>query len=375
MLPSPRPIDIGGQPVWPPVVLAPMAGVTNVAYRAICQRFGATLTVNEMVTARALVEGNPKTMRMLQFGDEPIRSMQLYGVDPTTMAQAVRRCVDEFGVAHIDLNFGCPVPKVTRHGGGAALPFKRPLLRAILAAAVAAAGKVPVSAKFRMGIDAAHLTFHDSGRIAQEEGCAWVALHARTADELYSGSAHWDAIAELVHELTIPVLGNGDIWHAADAVQMMNNTGCAGVVIGRGCLGNPWLFRDLAGLFQGEPVQAPPLLGEVVDVMVEHLARLVAWAGPHLGVREFRKHTGWYLKGYPVGSELRSELHRLEDQVSVVAALGALDPKMARTPGAQHAKRGHVRGPRPVSLPQGWLDDPCAITTLDPAAESASSGG
>ncbi|HEX9259340.1 MAG TPA: tRNA dihydrouridine synthase DusB, partial [Acidimicrobiales bacterium] len=241
-------LRIGSLTVDPPVVLAPMAGVTNAPFRALCRRFGAGLYVSEMVLAAAVVHGNAKTARMTSFApDESPRSIQLYGTDPDVVAAAASRLVDEAGVDHIDLNFGCPMPKVTRRGGGAAVPAKPRLLRRIVAAAVRAAGPVPVTMKFRVGLHEGLTTYVEAGRIGEGEGCAAVALHARTAEQCYSGRASWRAIASLKEAVTtIPVLGNGDIWVADDALAMLAATGADGVVVGRGCLGRPWLFRDLA---------------------------------------------------------------------------------------------------------------------------------
>src|SRR5690606_30077985 len=249
-------LQLGPLRVWPPVVLAPMAGVTNYPFRALCRRFGAGLYVSEMITARPLVEGNQKTLRLADFGpDETPRSLQLYGVNPHYVNGAVRRLVGEGRVDHIDMHFGCPVPKVTRRGGGSAIPVKPRLLAAIVRAAVQAAGsngqQVPVTIKFRLGIDDELITFRDAGRVGEEEGCAAVGLHARTAAQLYDGVARWEHIGEMKSVVRIPVLGNGDIWEAQDALLMMRTTGCDGVIVGRGCLGRPWLFRDLADVFQG----------------------------------------------------------------------------------------------------------------------------
>ena len=256
----PTELKLGPHLVDPPVVLAPMAGVTNVAYRSLCREQGAGLYVCEMITSRGLVERDETTLSMLAFDPaETVRSVQLYGVDPATMARAATILCAEHGVQHIDLNFGCPVPKVTRKGGGAVLPWKRRLLRAILDKTVAAAApyQVPVTMKTRKGIDDDHLTFLEAGAIAEDAGCAAIALHGRTADQHYSGAADWDAIAELTAHVGIPVLGNGDIWEASDALRMMEQTGCAGVVVGRGCLGRPWLFRDLAAAFAGRARAGP----------------------------------------------------------------------------------------------------------------------
>ncbi|HEX4866970.1 MAG TPA: tRNA dihydrouridine synthase DusB [Acidimicrobiales bacterium] len=370
------PLHIGPLAVAPPVVLAPMAGVTDAPFRGLCSQFGAGLYVSEMITARALVERNAKTLAMLRFdGAEDTRSVQLYGTDPRTLGEAVRFLIGDLGVDHVDMNFGCPVPKVTRKGGGSALPVRRRLLRDIVRTAVAAAGDVPVTIKFRMGVDDEILTYLETGRIAEDEGVAAIALHARTAEQLYSGQARWEAIAALkAHVTSIPVLGNGDIWEASDALAMMVETGCDGVVIGRGCLGRPWLFRDLADAFAGRPVQPPPRLGEVAAVMRDHAERLVAWSGEPGGMKSFRKHAGWYLTGYPVGSQLRQRANLVATLADLEAILGRLDPDATIRDNALRAPRGHTNGPRPVHLPDGWLalrDDP----TPPEGAELLASGG
>jgi nifR3 family TIM-barrel protein len=372
-----RGLRIGTLEVAEPVVLAPMAGVTNAPFRRLCRRYGGGLFVSEMITARALVEGNEKTLRLAAFAeDECPRSIQLYGVDPATMSEATRRLVGEGRVDHIDLNFGCPVPKVTRHGGGAALPVRRKLLTRILRSTVEAAGDVPVTAKFRMGTDDEHLTFLDTGRIAAAEGCAAIALHARTAEQLYAGEARWWAIGELRTAVTdIPVLGNGDIWEASDAVAMIEATGCDGVVVGRGCLGRPWLFAELAAALRGDAAPPPPTLGEVGTVMLEHFDLLATWTGEPHAVRDFRKHTGWYLTGYPVGSEVRAGLSQMSSRAQLADVVGALDPAVEVMPNGLRARRGHSQGPRPVALPQGWYDMADSEARLDDAAESTSSGG
>jgi nifR3 family TIM-barrel protein len=229
-----------------------MAGVTNAPFRALCREFGPGLVyVNEMVMATALVHGNARTQRMVTFApDESPRSLQLYGSDPVMMGEAAARLADNGIVDHIDINFGCPAAKVTRRGGGAAVPLKRNLLRAILRETVRNAKGIPVTCKFRMGVNDDLITYLDTGTIAAEEGVAWVALHARTAEQHYAGLARWDAIAQLKrHVPDMQVLGNGDVWDARDALRMIEHTGCDGVVVGRGCLGRPWLFRDLVDAF------------------------------------------------------------------------------------------------------------------------------
>ena len=373
------PLRIGPLTVDPPVVLAPMAGVTNAPFRRLCRRYGGGLYVSEMITARALVEGNAKTVRMITFApDEQPRSLQLYGTDPAVLGEAVHRLAGGGLVDHIDLNFGCPAPKVTRRGGGAALPVKRALLRAIVRACVGAAQPygVPVTMKFRMGVRDDVLTSVDAGRIGEEEGVAAVALHARTAEQLYSGAARWDAIAELKAAVTaIPVLGNGDIQEAADALAMVAETGCDGVVVGRGCLGRPWLFGELEAVFAGREPAPAPWLGEVIIVMAEHARLLADWLGEDGGLRDFRKHTGWYLTGYPVGPAVRRRLAAVSSLSELDDLLATLDPSLEVVPGGLRAHRGHTNGPRPVHLPHGWLDDPDDLTPLPSEADALVSGG
>jgi len=363
-----------------PVVLAPMAGVTNAPFRAMCRELAPGLIyVNEMVMASALVNGNAKTQRMITFADgESPRSLQLYGSDPVTMGEAVRRLCDADRVDHVDLNFGCPAAKVTRKGGGAAVPAKPRLLRSILRAAVGAAAPygVPVTAKFRMGLTDDLLTFRLTGRIAAQEGVAAIALHARTAEQHYAGAADWAAIGELKDAVTeIPVLGNGDIWEAADALAMMRATGCDGVVIGRGCLGRPWLFADLVAVLNGLAPAPTPLLGQVVETMARHARLLAGHLGENLAMRDFRKHTSWYLTGYPVGGEVRRRFSNVSTLAELDDLIAALDPTLTVVRGGERIRRGHTNGPIRVALPAGYLDDPDDATPPDDADVMALSGG
>jgi nifR3 family TIM-barrel protein len=298
---------------------------------------------------------------MLVFDElEDIRSVQLYGTDPAYVGKATEILCAEYGVAHVDLNFGCPVPKVTRKGGGAALPWKRNLLGEILGAAVAAAARydVPVTMKTRLGIDPDHLTYLDAGRIAEESGVAAIALHGRTAIQGYSGEADWDSIGTLVEHVEIPVLGNGDIWEASDALRMVAETGAAGVVVGRGCLGRPWLFRDLAAAFSGDDVAILPALGEVRTMMYRHAELLCQHMGEERGCKEFRKHVSWYLKGFGAGGDLRRALALVSTLVELSRLLEQLDPGEPFPSVVLGAPRGRQGSPRKrVVLPDGWLDD------------------
>ncbi|MFJ7081907.1 tRNA dihydrouridine synthase DusB [Streptomyces griseus] len=372
-------LRIGPHTVQPPVVLAPMAGITNAPFRTLCREFsgGKGLFVSEMITTRALVERNEKTMQLIHFdAAETPRSIQLYGVDPVTVGKAVRMIVDEGLADHIDLNFGCPVPKVTRKGGGSALPYKRPLLRAILHQAVSNAGDLPVTIKMRKGIDDDHITFLDAGRIAVEEGVTAVALHGRTAAQHYGGTADWDAIARLKeHVPEIPVLGNGDIWCADDALRMMRETGCDGVVVGRGCLGRPWLFADLVSAMEGRSERHAPTLREVADVMVRHATLLGEWIGDETrGVIDFRKHVAWYLKGFAVGSEMRKKLAITSSLEELAGQLHELDLDQPWPDGAD-GPRGRTSGNNRVVLPDGWLKDPYDCAGISADAELDTSGG
>jgi nifR3 family TIM-barrel protein len=355
------PLRIGPITVDTPVVLAPMAGVTNAAFRRLCRESGAGLYVAEMVTSRALVERTPESFRIISFEpDEVPRSVQVYGVDPATVGAAVRMLVEEDLADHVDLNFGCPVPKVTRRGGGAVLPWKRGLFRDIVRAAVGAARPhgVPVTVKMRKGIDEDHLTYVEAGLTAQEAGVAAVSLHGRTAADYYSGTADWDAIATLKEAVTdIPVLGNGDIWSAEDALAMVAHTGCDGVVVGRGCQGRPWLFADLAAAFAGSDERVRPGLGEVARVIRRHAELMVETFGDEgKALREMRKHMAWYLKGYVVGGEARAALGLVSSMAELDERLAVLDLDQPYPGEASEGPRGRAGSPKRPVLPYGWLD-------------------
>jgi len=369
----------GSVEVATPVVLAPMAGITNPAYRQLCLEQGAGLYVCEMITSRGIVERIPKTFGMLQFAPgETVRSVQLYGVDADIMARAAHILCDEFGVHHIDLNLGCPVPKVTRRGGGGALPWKTDRLESILRATVKAADAhgVPVTVKTRMGIDDDHLTYLDAGRIAQDAGVAAIALHARTVQQAYAGEARWEHIATLVDAVDIPVLGNGDIWEGADALRMVEQTGAAGVVIGRGCLGRPWLFRDLADAFAGRPVQPYPTLGEVTAMLRRHAVLLAELHGERWGLTDLRKHMAWYFKGFPIGGDLRRAFATVSSLAELDENIAQLDPTATYPEHELGTPRGRQGTPRAhVTLPYGWLDRRELGDEDLSAAESDVSGG
>lgn len=394
-------LRIGPYDVGTPIVLAPMAGVTNAPFRTLCRDAALDgvppdqqaalssspapvgLYVAEMVTSRALVERTPESMRIISHDEtEKVRSVQLYGVDPATVRAAVRMLVAEDRADHIDLNFGCPVPKVTRKGGGAVLPWKHDLFGAIVTGAVqeAAPSGVPVTVKMRMGIDADHLTYIDAGLRAQDAGVAAVALHARTAADYYSGTAHWDSIAALKDAVTdVPVLGNGDIWSAEDALTMVAQTGCDGVVVGRGCQGRPWLFTDLVAGFAGSDLRVQPGLREVAGAIRRHAELMVEHFGEEgRALRELRKHMSWYLKGYVVGGEARAALGMVSSLAELDDRLGALDLEQPYPGEGAEGPRGRAGSPKTPAVPDGWLtsreiDD--RLSEMLAEAELSVSGG
>ena len=373
------PLRLGEIAVWPPVVLAPMAGVTNAAFRSLCRGFGAGLYVSEMITARGLLEGNARTRLLASSApDEHPRSVQLYGSDPDVVGEAARLLVGE-GVEHLDLNFGCPAAKITRQGGGAAIPLRPRLLGRIVGAAVRGAGAVPVTVKMRTGIDEHLLTFREAGRVAEREGAVAVGLHARSAAQLYAGAADWRAIAELKALLRVPVLGNGDVWECWDALRMMRETGCDGVIVGRGCLRRPWLFGELAEAFDGRVPQGQPRLGEIVQIMRRHAAALVELFGEPVGMREMRKWCLWYTSGFRGAAAVRGALPRLETLAQLDELLTVLDADEPFPTVGLRASRAKDGRRQEVRLPEGYLaacdDDRPPTEPGDEAFEAALGGG
>lgn len=363
-------LRIGPLELEVPVILAPMAGITNTAFRRLCREYGAGLYVSEMITSRALVERTPGSLRLIKHHEsETPRSIQLYGVDPVTVREAVKFLVDEDLADHIDLNFGCPVPKVTRKGGGSALPWKSDLFRAIVVQAVGAAGNVPVTVKMRKGIDEDHLTFLDAAKSAEAAGVAAIALHGRTANQFYSGEADWSSIATLKQAISsVPILGNGDIFSADDAIRMVRETGCDGVVVGRGCLGRPWLFGDLAAAFKAEAGEitheeaeaqlTKPALGFVMNAMLRHTELLVEYfdGDENHACRDIRKHVAWYFKGYGIGGDVRRELASVESLAQMQDIFDTLDADMPYPADGAEGQRGRAGSPKRVVLPDGWLN-------------------
>jgi nifR3 family TIM-barrel protein len=380
------PLRIGSLEVHPPVVLAPMAGVTNAPFRTICRRFSdqRCLYVSEMITARSLAMRHEKTLRLAGFGPDEgkgLRSIQLYGTEPVSLGEAARILVEELDVDHVDLNFGCPVRKVTAAGGGAAIPARPKLLARLVRSVVRAAnGRAPVTIKFRKGIDDSLLTFHDAAQVAVDEGCSAVALHARTAAQLYAGDADWNAIGELKARIgsQLPVLGNGDVFEAHDALRMMRATGCDGVVVGRGCLGRPWLFRDLCDAFDGREPRTPPDSGEILDVVREHATLLTEWFSERTAMHHMRKHVGWYLKTFPGARRMLPDLFRVETRAQLDELLAQIPVDMPFPEAGLRARRCKGGRTQTVSLPQGFLDgrdEEDRVWADDAAADAAALHG
>ncbi len=375
------PLQLGPLQIWPPVVLAPMAGVTNAPFRSLCRQFSGDrcLYVSEMITAHSFVAGHQKTRQLASFGaDEKLRSTQLYSTDAKALGLAARILTQEMGVGHIDINLGCPVRKITGNGGGSAIPLRPRLMARLVGAVVENAGTVPVTVKFRKGIDDQLLTFMDAGRVAQEQGCAAVALHARTAAQLYSGEADWQAVGQLKQSLQIPVLGNGDIFEAFDALRMMRQTGCDGVVVGRGCLGRPWLFADLVRVFAGQEPATPPNLGEVMDIACKHAQLLADFFGEGIAMQQMRKHMSWYTKSFAGMSKVRPQLQRVSSLAELQQVFAELPRDLPFPEAGLRVKRGKDSHQQTVRLPHGFLQDrqadhphPSSLTDTD----SSLSGG
>jgi nifR3 family TIM-barrel protein len=386
------PVRLGGLALPLPVVLAPMAQVTTSAYRRLCREQAeagvgagirpAGLFTCEMITARGVADRIERTLAMMRPDPgDPIRSVQLYGLDPAVLARAVQVSCGELGVDHVDLNFGCPAPKVTRKGGGGVLPWKRDRFAALLQAAVTAAQPygVPVTIKTRLGLDDQHETFLEAGRTAQDCGCAAITLHARTVAQAYGGRADWDRVRELVEALDIPVFGNGDVWEAADALDLVARTGCAGVVVGRGCLGRPWLFHDLARAWRDGRAGPPsrPDLGQVVALARRHAELQVAHfdGDERHALADLRKHMAWYFKGFALGGDLRHRLGLVSSLAELERLTDELDPTVEYPVEELGRPRGRQGSPRgSVAMPHGWLDSR-SLDGFEPAEDESDPGG
>ena len=306
-------LQIGNVTLKNNLILGPMAGVTDLPFRLLCAEQGAGLLCMEMVSAKAILYNNKNTKAMLAIDERehPV-SLQLFGSDPQIMGDIAKRLEDE-GVPFdiLDINMGCPVPKVVNNGEGSAL-MKNPILAGQMIEAMARATSRPVTVKIRKGFDDAHVNAPELAHIAQESGAAAVAVHGRTREQYYSGKADWSVIRKVKETVTIPVIGNGDILTAADAIRMGEETGCDGFMIARGARGNPWIFQQILHEWEtGEPL-AKPTMGEMVEMMLRHARMQIECKGEYVGIREMRKHAAWYTGGYHGASHLRRSLSEVE---------------------------------------------------------------
>lgn len=291
------------------VIAAPMAGVTDRAFRIILKSFGAGLVVSEMISDMGLMHQQERTLRMIDIsGETPPVAVQIFGSQLEPMIIAARQ-VEKNGAAIIDINMGCPTPKIVKNGEGSALMRDIPRAREIIRA-VASAVKVPVTVKMRLGWDAENINCLELAQAAQQEGAAAVTLHARTRDQYYSGKADWSYIRQLKQRLTIPVIGNGDIWSAEDALRMKAETGCDAVMIGRATMGNPFIIRESVARLGKNHCLEPPTAEERIVAAIKHLELVCQFKGEGVGVREMRKHFSWYIKGMHGAARLREEINR-----------------------------------------------------------------
>lgn len=306
-------LKIGNVTLDNPFILAPMAGVTDMPYRQICSWMGAGMVCSEMVSAKAILYNNKKTDALLEIADDeaPV-SVQLFGNDPGIMSEIAKR-IEERPFAILDINMGCPVPKVVNNGEGSAL-MKDPRLVGQIVESIAKAISKPLTVKIRKGFDEGHINAVEIARVAQESGAAAVTVHGRTREQYYEGQADWGIIAQVKDALSIPVIGNGDIVDAESAQKMFEQTKCDGIAVGRAARGNPYIFRELSEYFEtGEKLSKPPLF-EIKDMMKKHLLMQIDCKGEYLAVREMRKHIAWYTAGYPNSSALRREINTAENK-------------------------------------------------------------
>ena len=307
-----RSLRIGAIEIDPPLALAPMAGVTDAVFRRLFKRFGLGLTVSEFVSAQSLVRMNKRTLEMIEvYPEERPTSVQLHGNDPEVMGQAAA-FVEECGADIVDINFGCPAPKITKGGDGAAILRDPDLAVAICAAVRKAVKRAPVTCKMRLGWDSTAFTYLEIAKRAEAVGIDAFTLHGRYGKQFYKPSARWEFVARLKEALTVPVIGNGDIASADDALARMRETGADAVMIGRAALGDPWLVRDIAAAMRGQSRPPAPTIDDRVDFSREHLDAMVERYGERSGVLQMRKHLGWYIKGVRDASALRERLHRSE---------------------------------------------------------------
>ena len=318
-------MKIGNLSIKTPIFLAPMAGVTDFPFRCLCKEFGASIVYSEFVSAHGIIRENIKTLNMIKFSDyeRPI-GIQIFGDSPDVMSNAARFVVDNFNPDIIDINYGCPVPKVTKRGAGSAALKDLCLMDDITSAVVESVPEVPVTVKMRAGWDSQSIVVPEVGERLEKIGIKAITLHPRTTKQSYKGNADWSLIKLLKESTKIPVIGNGDIKTPGDVIKMIDKTSCDGVMVGRSSLGNPWFFKQAVALFEGNKIEEEPTLEDKVNCCRQHFIKMIEWHGERIAVNLMKKHFGWYIRGFKKSSTIRKALISAQNQDSIISILDVI---------------------------------------------------